>query len=134
MKQVSVFGNIDYAPDALPIKILPELRNRFAQVRFLVEDPNELGLITEKDWIIIDTVMGIKDVKLLSVDQIRKNAPGLVTVHDFDLASQLLWLKKIQKGIEIKIIGVPPGLPYDEALEKVTAILASLLSKNETRS
>jgi Ni,Fe-hydrogenase maturation factor len=58
--------------------------------------------------VILDTVEGIQDVALVDRDRID----GLLlsprgSVHDFDLAFQLRYLKKLNKLGEVTIIGIP---------------------------
>lgn len=132
--KVSVFGNEDYLPDSLPIKILPELKQWFKNVEFYVEDPNELNLPDGKSWLILDTVVGLKNCAIILPDELSKQKRTLVSMHDFDLLSHLSWIKKIKSGLDIKIIGVPPQLPAKNAVEEVNAILANLLSENEKHS
>jgi hypothetical protein len=58
--------------------------------------------------VILDTVQGLQDVTLDEGDRID----GLTlsprgSVHDFDLAFQLRYLKKLNKPGEVTIIGLP---------------------------
>ncbi len=124
--KISLFGNPDLPEDNLPHRIKSRLKARFPNIRFVAEDPNELDLpVKEKDWIIIDSVVGIPRVMWLSVDDIA-NPKTRVTAHDFDLAAFLLFARKLNKNIGIRILGIP--MPYDEnlALEEVTSCLANL--------
>ncbi len=132
--RISIFGNPDYEPDALPIKLLPYLKKRFPNVEFVITDPNELGIPDEKEWYIIDAVKGLSEIKLLSLEDLKKPRKNRVSMHDFDLAMHLFWLNKIKKDLRVKIIGIPPSLSLDAALEGTIKILANLLPENESRS
>ncbi len=132
--RISIFGNPDYEPDALPLKLLPYLKKRFPNVEFIVTDPNELGIPDEKEWCIIDTVKGLSEIKLLSLEDLKKPRKNRVSMHDFDLAMHLFWLNKIKKDLRVNIIGIPPSLDLDAALEGTIKILANLLPENESRS
>lgn len=110
----------------MPHRLQAALAERFPDIDFVAEDPNELDLPTTTDeWIIIDCVRGIPKVMWLTVDDIATPTTR-VTAHDFDLAAFLLYAKKLNKNIGIRILGIP--MPYDEplALEEVSACLASL--------
>jgi hypothetical protein len=124
---VFVFGNQDIDVDSLSLKILPELRKKIPEISFLVRDPNEDFELPENTTI-IDVVAGLKKVRVFnSLDNFQ--APPQVTLHDFDLFSHLQLLKKLGKlPSKIKIIGLPPTISEEEALNSVTAIL--LYSKN----
>src|SRR3989338_8931953 len=58
---VFVFGNAVLKQDSLPLCILSELQKKFPQIEFRALDPNEEWNAPE-EMIIIDTVMGIKDI------------------------------------------------------------------------
>ena len=131
--KISIFGNPDLPSDALPIKILPELKRLFPKINFIIEDPNELNL-PSKDWLIIDTVENIKSVKVINLDRVEKIKKSSASLHDFDLGMHLLWIQKIQKNVNIKIIGVPPKITEKEAVNEISRILANLLSKNGQHS
>ena len=105
MKKIFIFGNQDLKFDSLPLKILPELRQRFPKIDFEVKDPNEEWDIPD-NLTIIDTVEGIKDVTVFEDLENFEKAPRL-TMHDFDAYANLLLLKKLGKLKKIKIIGVP---------------------------
>jgi len=133
--QVFIFGNPDYEPDALPLKILPELKKRLPAFDFIIKNPNEdlpngqatpvrtehCSVLTEK-LIIIDTIQGIKKVTTFtSLDQFE-STPRL-TMHDFDLGMKLKWLAKLKKLPPSLIIGVPMGGDEQKIIEKIAIIL-----------
>ncbi len=120
-KPVWVFGNPDFAPDALPLKILPALKRRLPEREFIVKDPHEEWNLPRK-LVIIDTVRGIDAVTTFtSLDQFKKT-PRL-TVHDFDLLTNLKWLAKLNKLPPFLIIGLPPDIPADKAAAEITGLL-----------
>lgn len=124
--KISLFGNPDLLEDNMPHRLKSRLEERFPDIRFVAEDPNELDLpVEDNNWIIIDSVAGIPKVMWLSVDDIA-DPKTRVTAHDFDLASFLLFAQKLNKNIGIRILGIP--MPYDEetALEEITSCLTSL--------
>ena len=123
IRDIYIFGNPDLPADSLPLKILPELRNKFPQLQFEVKDPNEEWDVPE-ELTIIDTVEGIEKVTIF--DDLAKfvRVPRL-TLHDFDALSNLLYLQKLGKLKKIKIIGLLPMAPPDEVLKVVSAILSA---------
>ncbi|MDP1688653.1 MAG: hypothetical protein Q8L47_00800 [bacterium] len=126
MMKISVFGNKDYTPDSIPLKIMPKLSAFFPAITFIAQDPNELTLPTEKEWWIIDTVVGLKSVKLIEMDDLKKNLPDQVSMHSFDLGTHLFWISKLDKNLKIHIIGVPPEISEDKAINGVGAILETI--------
>lgn len=103
--KVFIFGNPDLQFDSLPIKILPELKKRFAKIDFEIKDPNE-EWEAPKNLIIIDTVLGInKPMVFKSLKNF--SAPPRVSLHDFDAYANLKYLQKLGKIKKIKIIGLP---------------------------
>lgn len=127
MTKISVFGNENLDQDSIPIKILPKLREIFPEFSFIIEDPNELNAPETGNWVIIDTVFGIKTPILLSMSDVEKLSGKRISVHDYDLSAHLIWIKKINKNTDIKIIGVPPNMTQLKAVTGVSKILSSLL-------
>lgn len=126
-KHIFIFGNPDLDFDSLPLKILPSLKAKFPGINFEIKDPNE-ELDIPEELIIIDTVEGIGKVQIF--DDLEKfTSHPHVSLHDFDLYSQLKYLKKLGKLKEIKIIGIPPTISEKEALKEIIKLLDSLLKK-----
>lgn len=118
---VWLFGNPDFAPDALPIKLKDALQKRLPNFDFITKDPHEEWDL-QKTLIIIDTVQGIKRITTFtSLDQFQ-NTPRL-TVHDFDLLTNLRWLAKLKKLPPFLVIGLPVGLSSQKAILEVSNIL-----------
>ena len=91
---VSVFGNPDLAGDNVPVQLVPKLRERFPDIRFSVEDPNEIDLPKNGKWIILDAVRGLDEVSWVSVDDVARSRNAGMTAHDYDLSTLLLLAKK----------------------------------------
>jgi hypothetical protein len=120
-KTIFIFGNQELEMDSLPLRILPELRRAFSSIHFEIKDPNEEWGVPEK-LIIIDTVVGIKKVKIFEDLDSFDSAPRM-TMHDFDALANLRYLKKLGKLKEVKVIGVPSDMSESEALESVRIII-----------
>jgi len=126
---ILVFGNLDIEKDALPLRLLSRLQERFSAHTFVAADPNEEYDVPE-EIIVIDTVENAKDVRIFDSLAAFEKTPR-VTLHDFDALTYLRHLVKIGRIKKIKIIGVSPMLTEKEALERVTAaIRATLLEEN----
>ena len=107
--QVYVFGNEYVAEDRRAIDVARRLEDTTEGISFVFVKPNEdLPFVDERHVVILDTVQGIKEVTLLEGDITDRLILGpLGSVHDFDLAFQLRYLKKLNRLGEVTIIGVP---------------------------
>ena len=119
---VFVFGNSDLPLDALPLRLLPELRRRLPAVEFLVKDPNEEWDVPE-ELTIIDTVVGIEEPRLFPTLNDFAAAPRL-SMHDFDAFANLRLLQKIGRLKAVRIIGLPPEHDETAAADFVERSLA----------
>lgn len=125
MKNVFVFGNPDLEIDSLPVKMLPKLQKAFPEIHFTILDPNEEWDVP-KHMVIIDTVIGIKEVTIFQDLSAFIDAPK-VTCHDFDAYTNLQFLKKLSKIHSTYIIGIPNGIPETEALLALNKAIKSAL-------
>lgn len=122
--KVHVFGNPDIAMDALPLRILPALREQFPNGDFRTLDPNEEWEIPDP-FIVIDTVVGIHGGHLFrSLDEF--SAAPAVSVHDFDALFNLRYLKKLGRLGEVRIIGLASELSEDAAIREVVRMLGEV--------
>lgn len=126
---VSVFGNPDLHLDSVPVQLVPKLRRRFPDIRFVVEDPNEIDLPKHGKWVILDTVRGLENVSWLSVDDIARSRNAGMTAHDYDLSTLLLLAKKLDASFEPNILGVPEGMSEERALSEVIRELMKVLKE-----
>jgi len=106
---VYVFGNEYVAEDMRAIEVARELQNTVEGVSFIFVGPNaDVPFAGELRVFILDTVQGTRDVALVEGDEIDTlvlSPRG--SVHDFDLAFQLRYLKKLGKLGEVTVIGIP---------------------------
>jgi Ni,Fe-hydrogenase maturation factor len=106
---VYVFGNEYVADDNRAIEIASELEDTVEGISFVLVDPNEdVPFVGEPQVVILDTVQKIQHVELVEGDGLD----GLIlsprgSVHDFDLAFQLRYLRKLGKLGKVTIIGIP---------------------------
>jgi Ni,Fe-hydrogenase maturation factor len=126
--RVYVFGNEYVAADKRAIEVARELEKTLEGVSFVFVNPNEdLPFVDERRVLILDTVQGIRDVSLIegdSVDALILSPRG--SVHDFDLAFQLRYLKKLNKLGEVSIIGIPQEGEVDYL--RIQSILRKLVA------
>jgi Ni,Fe-hydrogenase maturation factor len=126
--RVYVFGNEYVAADKRAIEVARELEKTLEGVLFVFVNPNEdLPFVDERRVLILDTVQGIRDVSLIegdSIDALILSPRG--SVHDFDLAFQLRYLKKLNKLGEVSIIGVPQEGEIDYL--RIQSILRKLVA------
>lgn len=107
--KIYVFGNRDVPEDARGLRVAEELEDKIMGVYFVFVRPNEdVPFADERRVVILDTVRGLSEVALIEGEEID----GLVlpprgTAHDFDLAFQLKYLKKLGRLGEVAVIGIP---------------------------
>ena len=107
--KIYVFGNEYVAEDKRAIEAARELEGKIEGISFVFVDPNEdVPFVNERHVRILDTVQKSQNVALVEGDGID----GLIlsphgSVHDFDLAFQLRYLKKLNKLGEVTIIAIP---------------------------
>lgn len=107
--KVYVFGNEDVPEDRSAIEAAEKLADTLEDVSFVPVKPNEdVPFVDERRVVILDTVQGIWEVVLIEgkdVDRLVLSPRG--SVHDFDLAFQLRYLKKLGRLGEVVIVGIP---------------------------
>lgn len=125
---VYVFGNEYVAEDNRAIEVARELEGAIEGISFVFVNPNEdVPFVNERHVVILDTVQGIREMTLIEGDGID----GLIlsprgSVHDFDLAFQLRYLKKLNKLGQVTIIGVPQKGEVDHL--RIQSILRKLVA------
>ena len=117
---VYVFGNEYVAEDQRAIEVARELEGTIEGISFVFVNPNEdAPFVNEHHVVILDTVQGISEVALVEGVEIATlilSPRG--SVHDFDLAFQLRYLKKLGKLGDVTVIGVPQEGEVDHLLIK----------------
>lgn len=120
---VYLIGNTLVDEDSLPLKLRPYLKEKFPLIHFQEVDPTE-NFVPAENSIIIDTVVGLKEVTLFNHLEDFVDSPR-ISPHDYDLLFHLKLLKKLGKIENIKIIGVPQDLKHEEAVLRIEKILKS---------
>jgi Ni,Fe-hydrogenase maturation factor len=126
--KIYVFGNQYVAEDKRATEVARELEGTIEDVSLVFVRPNEdVPFVDERHVVILDTVQGIQDVALIEggrIDGLTLSPRG--SVHDFDLAFQLRYLKKLNKLGEVTIIGIPQGGEVDYL--RIQSILRELVA------
>jgi Ni,Fe-hydrogenase maturation factor len=107
--KVYIFGNQDIDIDNKPLLFLKQLKLDFSLIDFVVVKPNEdINFENESNVLIVDTVAGIDKPELLDESAVDKLSVSRgSSAHDYDLAFQLKYLKKLGKINKINILGIP---------------------------
>jgi hypothetical protein len=104
--KIYIFGNEDLGFDSAPLKMVPDLRAKFPRAEFVVQDPNEEWENVPENFVMIDTVKGIKEVTYFGNLEKFLMTPR-VSMHDFDALTNIQLLKKLGKIKTVRVIGVP---------------------------
>ena len=126
--RVYLFGNEYVAEDKRAIEVARELEGAVDSISFVLVGPNEdVPFVDERRVVILDTVQGIREVTLVEGDEVD----GFIlaprgSVHDFDLAFQLRYLKKLDRLGEVSLIGIPQEGEVDYL--RIQSILRKLVA------
>ena len=128
--KVYAFGNEDLPEDRKAIEAAKQLDGAMDGVSFVFVKPNEdVPFADQSRVVILDAVQGIEEVALIEGDETEElilSPRG--SVHDFDLAFQLRYLRKIGKLGDITIIGVPQEGRVDYL--RIQSILRKLVAQD----
>src|SRR5215208_1472300 len=123
-----VFGNKDVPEDKKAIVVAERMEGAIEGVSLVFVGPNEdVPFLGERHAFIFQAEDGIRDVALIEGDEIDAfvlSPRG--TVHDFDLAFQLRYLRKLDKLGRITVIGVPQQGEADYS--RIQSILRKLVA------
>ncbi len=122
--KILVFGNPLVKEDSLPLGVMGKLQEKFPKIEFVLLDAAE-NIPEKEDLLILDTVFGIKTVKVLEDLEVFVQNKKL-TMHDCDLGFQLLVMKKMGLLGKVKIVGVPPEYEEGKACKAVGRALRKL--------
>ena len=128
--KVYVFGNRDASEDVAAIEVAEGLEGAVGGVSFVLVKPNEdVPFADEERVVVLDVVHGMREVALISEDDLdRFAAPPRGTVHDFDLAFQLKYLRKIGRLGRVHVVGIPQEGKVDYL--RVRSILRKLVAQD----
>ncbi|PIZ64148.1 hypothetical protein COY16_00095 [Candidatus Roizmanbacteria bacterium CG_4_10_14_0_2_um_filter_39_13] len=123
---IFVFGNSIVAEDSKPVELLFHLQDHFPTMTFIHADPTDEWWEGQNNPIILDTVVGLKQVTLFSSLNSFEDPNVRITPHDYDLFMDLAFLLKLKKIKSFTLIGVPQRgnkkMLLKEIIEKIEAI------------
>ena len=122
--KIYVFGNEDIEMDSLPVRLMGDIKKEFSDISCEHLDPNE-DFDTSEPFIIIDTVVGLKNVHLFESLKDFVPPPSF-TCHDFDVFSNLRLLEKLGMLPNYRIIGIPPMMNKEEALQEILTLVKDI--------
>lgn len=125
--KILVFGNPIIKKDALAVNLIPELKKLFPEIQFTEFDPTE-NLHREKNPIILDVVEGLKEPRIISLQELKTNK--IYSMHDCDLAYNLMLLKKLNLAKNVTIIGIPTKGNKKEIIRKLSKLISSVSSRS----
>ena len=119
------FGNEFVEEDSLAKKLADELK--LDGVEFIKCD--SLNGING-DVVVLDVVKGIDDVRLIPLEKIKDFHP--VSMHDFDLGTELKLRKSVGEINNVTIIGIPMQGNKEDIKQGITKLI-NQLRKQESR-
>lgn len=125
MPRIFIFGNPLLEEDSIPLRIASRLRKAFPKLDIKEMDPTEDLRMLGRDPLIIDTVMGPKDVVVLRGLDSIEDSPRC-SLHDLDLGMSLKIMKKTGMIDSVSIIGIPSSMEEDRAFEGVRKAIKAL--------
>jgi len=128
--KILVFGNSLVKEDSLPLQILPQLKKVFPEIEFREFDTAEDLEKETGELTILDTVKGIRKVKIFTEIDSFTDSP-LYSLHDFDLLFSLKLLKKMKLVKKVTIIGVPSDKDREKTIEDVSNAIKKLILSNQ---
>lgn len=135
MFNVYVLGNPLEEIDALPLRMLPRLREAFPALHFSEIDPTE-NFPEENHLIIIDTIINATKVIVWTDVNAIKSSPSY-SLHDFDLGMTLKLMQKMGKLKQVTIFGVPPaqhGKNEEDIFRELCETMSNSLLKNASHN
>jgi Ni,Fe-hydrogenase maturation factor len=119
--KVFVAGNPLVKGDSIALRVAAELgkKNKFHFER--IGSISELKPVPKELWL-LDAAKGISKVQKIT-DLKKLERQGVVSLHDFDIAAELLLYKKLGIVQKAVIIAIPPDYPPERAAEEVEQLL-----------
>ena len=110
----------------MPIRLVPALRQALPEIDFIMTDPNENIKPEKRELVIIDTILGIKNITVIH-DMETIKLHSLYSAHDLDLGFNLKLLAKLGCLKKITIFGLPPNISPAAALKKLIPLIKKTL-------
>lgn len=118
--KILCFGNEFVKGDNIALKLADSLRIDGVEF-FKCQSISDLEKVND-DVIIIDSVMGIKNVEIIdNIDDLQLGK--MYSLHDFDLGFHLKLMRELGKIKSVKIIGIPMRMKLEDAKVAITKLL-----------
>ncbi|PIR43446.1 hypothetical protein COV24_02805 [candidate division WWE3 bacterium CG10_big_fil_rev_8_21_14_0_10_32_10] len=125
---IYVFGNEDIKEDNKAIIAAKKIKKNFKDINFIIIKPNQ-DLPFEGDVVIMDTVENINEVRLVDLNnEANVLLSPRITAHDFDLAFQIKYLRKLGKIGNVMLIAIPQNKKVDYLT--IQSILRKLVAQD----
>ena len=118
-----VFGNELVKEDSLARHVARELR--ITGIELVPCDSVEEMLRYGKSPVILYVVKGLKEVRVLSIDELQEFQS--LSSHDIDLGYELKLLKEMGQIGDVRVLGIPQSGKKEEIKKRVAAIICGLL-------
>ena len=122
--KVLCFGNEFVEEDSLAKQLADELR--MPDVEFIKCDSLD-GI--KGDVVILDVVKGLDDVRLIPLEKVKDFHP--VTMHDFDLGTELKLRKSVGEINKVTIIGIPMQGNKEDIMQGIIKLINELRDNKE---
>lgn len=106
IQTVTIFGNETDPGDQTALLLIPALQKRFPSIAFIISDPTESLDPPQDVWVILDTAIGIDQVKMIELLDDLEFVGGS-SVHDFDVYMELRLQAKLRQLPPLKLILIP---------------------------
>jgi len=118
--KILCLGNEFIEEDSFALKVGEQLSKELPNIQFInVKDSFQLMefLNVYDDIIMLDVVSGLKDVKILGVNDLQENK--IMTAHDFDAG----FVMRLFENKSLRIIGIPMKGNINMTKENVKKLL-----------
>ena len=122
--KVLCFGNEFVEEDSSAKQLADELR--MPDVEFIKCDSLD-GI--KGDVVILDVVKGLDDVRLIPLEKVKDFHP--VTMHDFDLGTELKLRKSVGEINKVTIIGIPMQGNKEDIMQGIIKLINELRDNKE---
>lgn len=121
--KIFVLGNPLIEEDSIALKVMKRLRIKGAEFEWI----ESLLDMKEKKPVILDAVQGIKKIQIFKLKDLMKMQGKVISLHDFDLPSEAIVLKKTGRLEDLTLIGIPFGWKEEKALKEVKKAIIDLV-------
>lgn len=123
---VLVVGNPLLRQDNLPLRLMPLLGKARPDISFEPFEPTRQDIPHNKQLVLLDSVQGLKKVRVLRDISKLRQPDRAFSLHDYDLGAQLMLMEKFGLLGKTTIIGVPQSGDEKKIMKDVLHELESI--------